>query len=393
MAIFNKFSLSLWINFLMSQMNMKNVILALSMMSMLFFGCQGTVDPGKEDQNGNQSNTDDLKGSITLYADKMVINADGAYVSELSVRLMDSHGKEHDVTADVEIYIEGEDTPISDPRFKTTVEGNYVFYAVRGFDISNSVTVQAVKGVPTLPADSDASKTTFAHRMLLVQHTGNECPNCPKLMDILKHIADDDQYNSRYLHVASHSYNESDEAYSEAAKTLSKNFGVTLYPMLTYNLTETQGYFEEDVKEAIMSLSKDVAEVGIRAASTVEGDKIIANLEIKSAVASKYRIAVWVLEDNIHSPQSGATSSWHNNHNNCLRLMYGQDKIEGIFGRPVGSVEAGASEDMIVAIDLDSEWIIQNCKLLIIATEANGAAELANCVYCPLQGSVSYNYL
>ena len=125
MAIFNKFSLSLWINFLMSQMNMKNVILALSMMSMLFFGCQGTVDPGKEDQNGNQSNTDDLKGSITLYAAKKVINADGAYVSELSVRLMDSHGKEHDVTADVEIYIEGEDTPISDPRFKTTVEGNY----------------------------------------------------------------------------------------------------------------------------------------------------------------------------------------------------------------------------------------------------------------------------
>lgn len=377
----------------MSQMSMKNVILALSMMSMLFIGCQGTVDPNTEDPNNNQGNTEDLKGSITLYADKKVINADGAYVSELSVRLMDSHGKEHDVTADVEIYIEGEDAPISDPHFKTTVAGDYVFYAMRGFDISNSVTVQAVKGVPQLPADPDASKTSFAHRMLLVQHTGNECPNCPKLMDILKHIADDDQYNSRYLHVASHSYNATDAAYSSAAQTLSKNFGVTLYPMLTYNLTEKQGYFEDEVKENILSMSKDVAEVGICASSKVEDDKIIANIAIKSAVDSKYRIAVWVLEDNIHSPQSGATSSWHNNHSNCLRLMYGQDKIEGIFGRAVGSVEAGASEDMIVAIDLDPKWVVDNCKLLIIATDAAGVAELANCVYCPVQGSVAYNYL
>lgn len=377
----------------MSQMSMKNVILALSMMSMLFIGCQGTVDPNTEDPNNNQGNTEDLKGSITLYADKKVINADGAYVSELSVRLMDSHGKEHDVTADVEIYIEGEDAPISDPHFKTTVAGDYVFYAMRGFDISNSVTVQAVKGVPQLPADPDASKTSFAHRMLLVQHTGNECPNCPKLMDIMKHIADDDQYNSRYLYVASHSYNATDAAYSSAAQTLSKNFGVTLYPMLTYNLTEKQGYFEDEVKENILSMSKDVAEVGICASSKVEDDKIIANIAIKSAIDSKYRIAVWVLEDNIHSPQSGATSSWHNNHSNCLRLMYGQDKIEGIFGRAVGSVEAGASEDMIVAIDLDPKWVVDNCKLLIIATDAAGVAELANCVYCPVQGSVAYNYL
>ena len=60
----------------MSQMNMKNVILALSMMSFLFFGCQGTVDPTVEDPNNNQSNTEDLKGSITLYADKKVINAE-----------------------------------------------------------------------------------------------------------------------------------------------------------------------------------------------------------------------------------------------------------------------------------------------------------------------------
>ena len=144
-------------------------------MSLCLASCQGTVDPGNQDDTNNAGNTDNLEGNITLYAQKDVIKADGAYVSELSVILVDNHGEEHDVTKDVEIYIEGQDEPIKDVNFKTTVEGDYAFYAVRGFDISNTVTVKAVKGVPALPADPDAAKTSFAHRMLLVQHTGNGC--------------------------------------------------------------------------------------------------------------------------------------------------------------------------------------------------------------------------
>ena len=73
--------------------------------------------------------------------------------------------------------------------------------------------------------------------------------------------------------------------------------------------------------------------------------------------------------------------------------MYGQDKTEGIYGRALGLVEAGASKDMIAAIDIEKNWVVENCKLLIIVSEAGAAVELANCVYCPLDGSVSYNYL
>ena len=56
--------------------------------------------------------------------------------------------------------------------------------------------------------------------------------------------------------------------------------------------------------------------------------------------------------------------------------MYGQDKIEGIFGRAVGMIEAGASKDMIAAIDIENGWVLENCKLLIIATDASGVAGL-----------------
>lgn len=376
---------------------MKKFLYLISAIAFCMASCQGTVDPGNQDDTGNTGNTgntDNLEGNITLYAQKDVIKADGEYVSELSVILVDNHGQEHNVTKDVEIYIEGQDDPVKDVNFRTSEEGDYTFYAVRGFDISNTVSVKAVKGVPALPSDPDAAKTSFAHRMLLVQHTGNECPNCPKLMDILKHIADDEEYASRYLHLASHSYNSTDAAYSSAAQTLSKTMNLTKnYPMVTYNLTTDDGYFEDDIKETIMSLSKEKADAGISASAAIVGDELLVNVSLKSAIASKYRLSVWVLEDNIHSPQSGATASWHNMHSNCLRLMYGSEKNEQIYGKHLGMIEAGESVDMIAAIQMDEEWIVENCKLLIVAVSGNGDYSLVNCTYCPVEGSISYNYL
>lgn len=377
---------------------MKKILNFLSAISFCLVSCQGTVDPGNQDDTNNAGNTDNLEGNITLYAQKDVIKADGAYVSELSVILVDNHGEEHDVTKDVEIYIEGQDEPVQDVNFKTTVEGDYAFYAVRGFDISNTVTVKAVKGVPALPADTDASRTSFAHRMLLVQHTGTECPNCPKVMDILKRISEDEQYNTKYLHVASHSYqtsefNNVDPAYTPAAQSLSKNMGVSLYPMVTIDLTDNQVCFEDDIKEAILSSSKESADAGVSASSAVVGDQILVNVSLKAAVDSKYRLAVWVLEDNIHSAQSGANASWQNMHSNCLRLMYGSQKNEQIYGKHLGTVQAGQSKDIVAAIDIEENWIVENCKLLIVALSGNGDYGLVNCTYCPVEGSISYNYL
>ena len=375
---------------------MKKFLYLISAIAFCMASCQGTVDPDNQDDTGNTGNTgntDNLEGNITLYAQKDVIKADGEYVSELSVILVDNHGQEHNVTKDVEIYIEGQDEPVKDVNFRTSEEGDYTFYAVRGFDISNTVTVKAVKGVPALPVDSDAAKTSFAHRMLLVQHTGNECPNCPKVMDILKRIGDDEAFNSKYLHIASHSYNSTDAAYSPAAQSLSKNMGVRFYPMVTINLTDNKFSFEEEIKDAINSCSKESADAGISASSAVVGNQILVNVSLKAAVDSKYRLAVWVLEDNIHSPQSGATASWHNMHSNCLRLMYGSEKNEQIYGKHIGTVQAGHSEDIVAAIDLDEDWILENCKLLIVAVSGNGDYSLVNCTYCPVEGSISYNYL
>ena len=368
----------------------KNLFMSL-FASVLLFGCQG-VTPDDNTPGGDV--TSDLKGTITLYTDHDIIMADGSYVAELTVLLTDNSGVEHDVTSDVEIYYEGSDSPIASPEFKTSVEDEYRFYAVRGFDISNTVSVKAVKGVPALPKDSEADATDFRHRMLLVQHTGNECPNCPRLMDVLRKLAGDEAYSSKYLHVASHSYNESDDAYSSAASTLSRALNLpSYYPWLTFNLTTNEALDLAAIKAGIDELSKDVADAGIQASAALIGNTVYANIELKAAVSSKYRVAAWLLEDNIHSIQSGATASWQNMHDNCLRAMAGSTKNESIYGKPVGTVEAGESHDFIVSIDMDPSWKSENCKLIIIAVAGNGNYDLVNCTVCPVGGSVAYDYL
>lgn len=358
-------------------------------------GCSGTVDPGTDPDNGPDadSDTDGLDGNITLYVDKDIIKADGKYAANLTVVLMDKAGVEHDVTSDVEIYCGDSDSPLTDTAFKTSAEGDYDFYAVRGFDISNTISVKAVKDVPSLPEDTEPEAVDFRHRMLLVQHTGNECPNCPKLMETLRALSEDEAYNELYHHVASHSYNTSDAAFSSAAQSLSKNFDVHTYPWLTYNLTAEGGYFPEDIKAALDSGHKDSADAGICASAILVGNRIHAQIALKAGASSKYRVAVWLLEDSIRSIQSGATASWQNMHNNCLREMFGDAKTERIYGKPLGYVEEGGTADFITTVDLQSGWVAENCKLLIIAVSGNGDYDLVNCTVCPVGASVSYDYL
>lgn len=360
----------------------------LSFLPLFLTGCEGQKpDDGKEPDS-------ELTGTITLYTDNSIIMADDSYTARLSVILTDNKGEEHDVTSDVEIYYEGGDKPISDPDFRTSREGEYLFYAVRGFDISNIVSVRAVKGVPHLPKDPDADAVDFRHRIMLVQHTGNECPNCPRLMETLKNLSNDAAYNTLYHHVASHSYNASDAAYSSAAASLSKALNLQgYYPWLTYNLTTTEGYNLDDIKKSIDDLHKDVADAGISAAASVVGNTVYVNVGLKAGNASKYRVAVWLLEDSIRSLQSGANASWQNMHDNCLRAMYGETKNECIYGKPLGSLEEGATCDFIAAIDLESGWNADNCKVMIVAVAGNGEYDLVNCRVCPIGESVSYDYI
>jgi hypothetical protein len=252
--------------------------------------------------------------------------------------------------------------------------------------------------VPELPADPEPDNTSFNHRIMLLQHTGTYCPNCPNLMTSLKELSELDEYVSKYHHVAAHSYNEDgDPAYSQAAANLSQAFCSGYYPELTFNLTKENTGTSLDVNVItgiIDQLHKESADVGISAAAGVSDNAVGVKVQIKAAKAGQYRIAVWVLEDGIRGKQEGATDDWMNTHENAIRAMAGNTLNMRIYGEKMGELKVGQTAEKSFSIALDETWKTENCKVLVVvnAAGADGRYDLANCILCPIGGVVTYDY-
>ena len=87
-----------------------------------------------------------------------------------------------DLTAEAVIYDKSHDYVVVENPFTPTMDGDYEFYAVVGSIITNTIKVSVVPTIPALPEDAQPANTSFNHRILLVDHTGNTCGYCPQMM-------------------------------------------------------------------------------------------------------------------------------------------------------------------------------------------------------------------
>ena len=339
-----------------------------------------------------------IEGEISLDSDVEQLRSDGVDAATFTVTVTDAQGEVHDVTEHAEIYLNYEKSPLDANVFTTEKAGEYVFYAVYGLSVSEDVVITAFNDVPELPTDPQEDNLSFRHRMLLVQHTGATCINCPRMMESLRTLSQDESYSGLYHHVASHSYNggEGDAAYSEAARDLSMAYNITgLYPMLTFNLTTASvGTDISEIKEQIDALKKDKADVGVAAAASLSGDEVLVNVEIKAAKTNNYRVAAWLLEDEIYSLQSGMSESWHNTHDNALRYAAGKFSQLSFIGDKLGEVAAGDKAGKVFVLPVDEAWVVDNCEVLILVTAAdeNGNYDVVNCALCQIGETVTYDY-
>lgn len=248
--------------------------------------------------------------------------------------------------------------------------------------------------IPALPADPQPDNTSFDHRIMLLQHTGTACPNCPRLMVSLRELAGDKDYAGKYQHVASHSYNTDDPAYSKAASQISGQSRA--YPDLSFNLgAESTGNDTSlpTIKRYIDYLHKECADVGIAAAAKLSGNTVTVNVQIKAAVDNNYRVTAWLLEDDIEAQQDGATEEWMHTHENALRAFSGTSLNMGVYGERLGDLRAGETAEKVLTITVEDGWKAENSKVLVIANSSvEGRYDLANCAICPIGGSVSYDY-
>lgn len=335
------------------------------------------------------------QGKLTLSVDKAYIKADGLEQATFRLHLMDANGYTYDITSDAEIYCNEEATTLDGAVFTSLTEGEYSFNAIYNEKKSNTVKVTVVNGIIGLPADPDPAGFSFHRRMLLVQHTGTECPNCPRMMNLLKALSEEEAYASKYYHVASHSYNTTDDAYSGAAVILSRKLNYEgYYPWLTFDLTTDYEHDIDAVKSYIDNHYTAEADAGISLAVSYAGGRIYANIGVKAAKSGIYRIGIWVLEDNIESQQYGATASWQHIHNNCLREMVGNNDTARIYGTTFNEIESGEEFNHMASILPFSDWKVENCKVLVFVSRsgAGDAIELVNSALCAVGETTPYAY-
>lgn len=299
----------------------------------------------------------------------------------------------NDVTAESVIFDANTFDEVSNP-LTITADGKYKFYAVYGDAISNYVDVVVTPTVPELPEDAKPENTEFKHRILLVDHTGNECGYCPKMMTALKEVAETGDYHSKYYEAIAHTYKQTDPASSSAAFAVSGHFSISNYPTLTYNFYHptSSSYNTEHIKSQIDALWKEYAEVSVAASTSLATKSVVVNTEIKAAVSAEYSINAWLLEDGIEAKQTNATAEWMNIHNNAIRNAA---TTEPLTGYELGTIEAGKSVEQVLSLDITSAaWNRDNLKVMLIVSKKDnkGKFDVANVAICPLNQSISYDY-
>jgi hypothetical protein len=214
------------------------------------------------------------------------------------------------------------------------------------------------------------------------------------MMKALKEIEESGDFDGKYYEAMSHSYSNTDPAFSGAAASISSHYGLQGYPTLTYNFYHptSSSYNAEHIKGQINALWKESADAGIAASTNLAAKSVVVNAEVKAAVDGEYSITAWLLEDGIYAKQTNATAEWMNTHNNAIRQAATTSPLTGY---ELGALKPGETAEQILNLTIARDtWNRDNMKVMLIVSKKgdNKKFDVANVVICPINDSVTYDY-
>lgn len=364
----------------------------------MLFSC--TELPDKDNEEGDNGNQGEIGSSeLVLLASDMVIQANGEDAVQFTVL---SDGEP--VSEGVRFYDGSTNKQIDLPdlRFTTTDTGTYYFWAAYGTSQTDIVTVTAIGfPVPELPDDPEPENTSFTRRVLLTQFTGTGCGYCPGMITLLRSLMEDDEYASKVVLTACHSYNSDDPAY--LLDRLDQAMGVSSYPMVVADMYVSYNNYNN--MNGLMSVidmahGRSAAKAGISASAELNGNTLVVRASIKASQTSEFRIGAWLLEDGIEGRQSNYNpGTWTGNydvHDNCIRIADSRVSNSNFTGHSLGTIEAGETAEYAFVMTLEDGWVAENCHLaLFITTPEDGEDYFSvnNAVSCSINGEVSFDYL
>ena len=370
-----------------------NITLITLLMSILALpvSCSLTGDD-PADGGGN------LEGEMTIEVDQPLIRADGNSSATIIVKI---GGVE--VTEGVTLYDASTNKVVDIPgmKFTTNTPGRYSFWAAYKTKHSETVTVTAISAaIPELPADPSPTSTDFSRRVLIQQFTGTNCGFCPFMVNLLRNFGASPANEGKWILAAIHTYNQTDPAY--ISTPIDGAMGVGSYPTVCLDLDKTTRWSNYNDLNGFQKLfnteyNSAKAKAGIALSSVLDGNQLVVKLGVKAAEDGVYGLARWVLEDGINGKQANNGASGtesYDIHNNCVRLIVGQNSSKVFSGEKV-SIKAGEMVERYYLLDIQDDWVGANMHILGIVNTLNpsGDAYTANnVVNCPVDDSVAYSY-
>lgn len=309
-----------------------------------------------------------------------------------------------DVTDKSTVYMA--DGSVAGLTFATDAEGSYDFYAEYNGERSETVTIVATGSMPAIPEDPEPDNTAFVRRSLMILFTSTDCSMCPYAISALHQLSLSPARNS-YVLVECHSVARNDPAYYSGPLMSAYGGDVTPYvsaDLDNENLVIVGGNPSIDagmrnywnlVNEAA---SRRPAQAGIAASSVLIGSTVSVSMSVKAAQTGEYKVAAWLLEDDIYGSQlnSGAAGNIDFNvHNDCLRYAQytGSGRDADYTGVSLGTVNAGEEAGYTFSIPVEDGWDVDNCHLVLLVTaEDGGSFYVNNAAKCEIGGTVAYEY-
>lgn len=309
----------------------------------------------------------DEGGTLTLNAGKSTIDANGKDKVTFTVI---SSGR--DVTKEAEVRCVTTGQVVTDATFTTSEPNTYVFEASYGNAVSEQVSVTAYEVKPS----------EFLRKVCIMEFTATSCTYCPDGYRRIENVLE--EYPEQLYLISMHPeiyFGIADPMGIPQTEELMKMFKIGEYPYTMVDMRDATGAYAKNVRDAFQkSLDEYPARCGVSVSSVYsESDsKAQVTVKVHSEKEADYRIALYVVEDGIISPQKDNAygGNWRDDyvHHKVARRIVGDNVSGEKFGKVLRDEEVTKSWE----IPLEQSWNIDKLYIYALVIDEDGTVNNMN---------------
>ena len=361
--------------------NVKAILMILTACAVV--ACRGN-------QDGGEMNPDGTMTPYTLTVDKLVIESDGVDFATLTITdaagqvLTDGYSLRN-----ASFHIEETDEWRSgigsgeDPnKFSSIIDGTYTITAMY-----NGVECEA----PVQITSQNRNKYERFHKNVAIYRlTGTWCQYCPYMTEAL---------NNRDAYTKDHSIVMEFHNADEFAVSMGMNMDLAAYllsrygtkddgyPYCIYSITEGSGKRTvNDIKRLVKNrLVEHPAHTGIKATSSLDGDKFTVNATVMASADGSYDLGMAILKDNCYPSGSAYEDVYHD----VVLTISGN-----FYAMSTDTFSLKADAEKTLEKTWESNKLdTKNCRVVLFTLrEVDGKVIIDNAVDFKVGDSVDYRY-